>query len=212
MEIQGFGGSLVGKTSWVWSRFTGDWIPWEFLPSITCRILIHDHTSSILFTEEWEYCIAPKTPKDWSCTATIVKALSTSASVLVVLASSGAPPNFLSFLTSVPVSRVLLSAEEPAIPVDAVFSAPNAVFRDLSERIPGRKGHGSYTAPSTEGWADLTATLSGSGLSVVLTDVDESEWTLFWYKPSDSHGLTATDAKRKVGELLSTAQRVLAAS
>ena len=201
---------MVGKTSWVFSQDA--WIPWEFLPSITCRILIHDHASPILFTEEWEYCIAPKTPKDWSCAATIIKALCAPASVLVVLAASSTPPNFLSFLTSVPVSCVLLSTEEPAIPVDAVFSAPTAAFRDLCQRIPGRSGHGSYTAPAVEGWSDLTATLSGSGLSVVLTDVDESEWTLFWYKPSDSHGLTATDAKRKVGELLSTAQRVLEAS
>jgi hypothetical protein len=73
MEVQGFGGSLVGKTIWVHGE---EWIPWEFLQKIACRFLIHDSTNSLLFTDTWDYAIVPRTAKDWSCVATILKAIS----------------------------------------------------------------------------------------------------------------------------------------
>jgi hypothetical protein len=50
--------------------------------------------------------------------------------------------------------------------------------------------------------------LSDGGMSVLLTDVGESAWTLFWYKQSDSQGLTETESKRKMRALLNATQRL----
>jgi len=203
MEVQGFGGSLVGKTIWVHGE---EWIPWEFLQKIACRFLIHDSTTSLLFTDTWDYAIVPRTAKDWSCVATILKAISASSSVLVAWTIS-VPPNFVRFVEQLPVTRLMLSSEEPVLPVDAVFGTPTAAFRGLCERMPPCRNHGTYTPPSSDAWGDLTRTLSEGGMSVMLTDVGESAWTLFWYKPSDSRD--ATDAKERASMLLSAAQRAL---
>ena len=195
---------MLGKTIWVYGD---EWVPWEFLQSITCRILIHDSSTSLLFTDSWDYCIAPKTPKDWSCVATIIKALSADSSVLVAWRLP-VPPTFVRFIESMPVTRLLLSSGEPSLPVDAVFGTPTAAFRTLCERMPPCRNHGAYAPPSMEAWGDLTKTLAEGGMSVVLTDVGESTWTLFWYKPSDSQG--AAPSKATVTGLLGAAQRIVA--
>jgi hypothetical protein len=208
MEIQGFGGTLVGKTVWV---HEDDWIPWEFLPNLPCRVLLYGaDPPAVAFTDSWTYCIAPTSSKDWSCVATILKALSASAPLLVAWTSTVAmPPSFVRFVEPLPnVTRVQLGAEPPLLP-DAVFGSPTLAFRALCERMPERGGHGSYAPPAVEAWADLTRTLSENGMSVMLTDVGEASWTLFWYKKKDSQGVSEAEAKGRAAALLLAAHRML---
>lgn len=211
MEVQGFGGNLTGKTIWVHQQ---SWVPWEFLHGITCRVLLQGSEPSLVgFVDPWHYTMTPKTAKDWSCIATVLKALSTSSgSVLVAWDSTlVVPPTFIRFVESLPVTRLMMSgAESPPLFPDALFfSADTADVKSICEHMPSRGGHGPYVAPAVESWNELVRTLGSSGMSLMLTDVGETAWTLFWYKREDSQVLTAAEAKERVKSLLHAANRVL---
>jgi hypothetical protein len=209
MELQGFGGSLVGKTIWG----VGDpWVPWEFLQDIKCRVLLRGASSALAaISDNWTYSIAPETAKDWSCVATILKALSASTSVLVAWCDDVAmSPAALRFLEGLPITRLMMGSRAPALVPDAVlFSKDCGTARSICERLPARGGHGPCALPPTEAWTELVASLHDSSMCLMVTDVEDKAWTLYWYKPADSAPLTAEEVKERVRAYLTAAQRLL---
>jgi len=209
MELQGFGGSFIGKTLWV----HGDpWVPWEFLPDIKCRVLLRGLSDpSVSISENWTYSIAPENTKDWSCVATILKALSASTSVLVAWSNDvSMSPAAARFLEGLPVTRLMIGPGAPALLPDAVlFSKDCATARSLCERLPARAGHGPCVLPPPDAWAELIGSLAESSMCLLVTDVDDKAWTFYWHKPADSSTLTAADVKERVQAYLSAAQRLL---
>jgi len=211
MELQGFGGSLVGKTVWVSSE--DPWVPWEFLPDIKCRVLLRGKSGkgTVSISDQWTYSMAPENTKDWSCVATILKALSASTSVLVAWTDDvEMSPAAVRFLEGLPVTRLALGTTAPQMVPDAVlFSKDCSTARSLCERLPARAGHGLCVPPPPDAWAELMGSLAESSMCLLVTDVEDKAWTFYWHKPNDSQALTASDVKERVQAYLSAAQRLL---
>jgi hypothetical protein len=156
--------------------------------------------------------MAPENAKDWSCVATILKALSASTSVLVawtddVEMSQAA----VRFLEGLPATRLALGSTAPPMVPDAVlFSKGSKEVRSLCERLPARAGHGACLVPPPDAWAEVVGSLAESSMCLLVTDVEDKAWTFYWHKPEDSQALTASDVKERVRAYLSAAQRILA--
>jgi hypothetical protein len=204
MDLEGFGASLVGHAIYVVARSEDAWIPWEFISGVphTCRILVSSHTGGITAVEagnDWTFVVRPQTPRDWSLLATIVKG---AGSTVLLTFDYDAPPasaGFVAFLDSVIAEgRVVLTriwigthVEIPCIP-DALFfpvlrdSARATAARDMIARLPARGAHGAMAPCGATEWNTIVNAATGSELGIVVSDVGERTWSLFWHKIADS--------------------------
>ncbi len=112
-----------------------------------------------------------------------------------------APPAFISFIDAVladgriVVTRVWIGQhiEIPTIP-DAIFVPVlnDAVARKAQEvfelfgRLPGRGAHQGWAGMNAHDWTALVKATTESQLGIVLSDIGEQSWTLFWHKIGDS--------------------------
>jgi len=207
MEIEGFGTPLTGHTVWM---VRDSWVPWEFIPQTPCRMLLTGSPASIVYGEPWTYIVHPTSQKDWSCAATILKAFG--AGVVAWTSDLVVPPSFLRFLESAPYTRIMMGyiTEPPLLP-DAVFfpfsKTPDPLFLSICKAMPSRKGHGTYTVHTQ--WDDVITMMAESGMSLLISDVGETAWTLFWYKRSDSVQVTESVAKAQALQLVKAATNLL---
>ena len=215
MELEGLGCSLVGRALYCFCNERNSWVPWEFISGsqYSCRILITGAGIETLELEhEWTFIVRPGTTggKEWSCLATIIRGmgaggLGVHGSVLIVFGVNApkATPSFLTFMDSIlgegriMLTRVWLGEhiEIPAIP-DAIFFPKDANERamyDMIHRLPGRAGHEGFTI-TADAWTLIVNATNTQGLGLVVTDIGENRWSLFWHKVADSD--TETDSSR----------------
>lgn len=205
MELEGFGVSLVGRNTWIWvdtRTHQSPVIPWEFLQSsFAVRMLVTERSLTRLrFAEaetEWTCVWSPITARDWSGIATILRSASQLGPALIVVDHVEPPSSFLGFLDSLrkegrSVSFVWMHTVALCIP-DAVFAPPTvisraaelqSVFTALSDRA-GRHGRWFWNGADSD-WEALVSATYEQGLGLVLTDIEETAWTLLWHRPSDS--------------------------
>jgi len=198
MELEGFGSSLVGRAILVHAAPDKTWIPWEFISATqyTCKILVCGDSGSLEAETFWTVILRPKTSRDWSILATILRGYG--GTILLTFDSSApkCPDSFLSFLdTLVDDGRTVctriwfgIGVEIPAIP-DAVFFPPvvvadSARVYDLMKRLPARSNHGVWR-PLAD-WSAVCSATVASDLGLMISDIDEPEWKVFWHKISDS--------------------------
>lgn len=204
MELEGFGASLVGRSLYVFASGTSVWIPWEFISGTTysCKLLITSDTSNhhcLEIEHNWTFVIRPKSAKDWSCIATILKSMIGGSVLLTFDVGCSLPPeSFYGFLHSiVQEGRLVLTrvwvgenVELPSVP-DAIFFPVNIADTQsqilaMLKGLPSRNNHGGFQGPSVEEWRAMIAATVQSGLGIVVSDIGESAWTLFWHKTGDS--------------------------
>jgi hypothetical protein len=207
MEIEGFGSPLTGHTVWI---VRDAWIPWEFIPQTPCRMLLTGSAATTVYGEPWTYILYPTTQKDWSCAATILKAFG--SGVVAWTSDLIIPPSFLRFLESGTYTRIMMGyTTEPPLFPDAIFfphsKTPDPLVLSICKAMPSRKGHAGYTVHSQ--WDDIVTMVGDSGMSLLITDVEETKWTLFWYKRSDSTQLTETTGKAQALQLIKAATSLL---
>lgn len=232
MELEGFGASLVGHTSWVVcddDRQT--WLPWEFLTgaSYVARILVHGGNATELRLLEaennWSAVFAPQSARDWSLVATYLKACASGGSVLLTLdvgAARSASAAFFTFLDGLVadgrvLSRVFFCTHDHLVGgsgPDAVFFPPLAAHdalgaRSVLARLPARVGGGVWHPPAPGEWDTLVAATAQSGLGIVATHVGEAEWRLFWHKPVDSAPENSVHATRRAASWIRSVGIVL---
>jgi hypothetical protein len=211
MELEGFGASLVGRAIYVVSDAEHAWIPWEFISGTqySARILITGEGPGVRLVQaenSWNAVVYPSTARDWSFIATLIK--SSGGAVLLVMDSHApaAPPTFQHFMDGIlgegriSLTRVWIGThtEIPTIPDAILFPPLHDSFRataayDMIRRLPARGGHGAWAAVSAAEWGTLVEATARSDLGILISDVGESAWSLFWHKLSDSaaesHGL-----------------------
>ena len=204
MELEGFGASLVGRALFVCSNASDVWIPWEFISdtNYSCKILISSDKSSAHCLEiegSWTLIAFPKTAMDWSCIATMIKGMGGSILLVFDVDSPRAPDAFANFLEAiVREGRIVLTriwtgmnADIPTIP-DAIFFPVNInnesrkQIYDLISRLPSRNGHREWKQMPIAEWNAMLNTTIQSNLGLVVSDVGETEWTIFWHKIADS--------------------------
>ena len=145
---------------------------------------------------EWTAVFRPTGARDWSMIATMIR--SSTGSVLLAFDSVKLPESFITFLdTTVATTRTLVTRiwigagiEIPCIP-DAIFFPPatleqQTVVYDVLGRLPARGGHGPWHKLSAADWTSLCQATTASYLGMVISDVEESEWSLYWHKVADS--------------------------
>ena len=204
MELEGFGASLVGRALYVVSDAEHAWIPWEFISGTQygARILITGEGPGVRLIQaenSWTVIMAPSGPRDWSFVATLIKSCGP-AVLLVADSHAPTPPqSFLHFMDGVlaegriVVTRVWVgtSIEIPTIP-DAILFPPlhdsprSTAAYDMIRRLPARGAHGPWSAVSAAEWGTLVEATAKSDLGILISDVGESAWSLFWHKLSDS--------------------------
>jgi len=212
MELEGLGCSLVGRALYCFCNEQNCWIPWEFISGTpyACRILVSGSGLDTLELEhDWTFVVRPSAAgKEWSCLATIIKGMSqglgVSGSILIVfgIGAPKAPPGFLTFMDGVlGEGRILFTRvwlgeniEIPTIP-DAIFFpvgvAAHTMY-DMIHRLPGRSGHEGFVMRGD--WSLIVKATGEQGLGLVVTDIGETQWSLFWHKIADSD--TETDSSR----------------
>ena len=199
MELEGFSTSLVGRSIYVYAKPEESWIPYEFVSGAqySCKLLIRGAAMSVAEAEnEWAAVFRPSGPKDWSMIATMIR--SSAGPVLLAFDSVKPPESFITFLdTTLATGRNLLTRiwigvgiEIPCIP-DAIFFPPVAlaqqtVIYDMLARLPARGMHGPWRKLSATDWISVCRATTASGLGMVVSDVEESEWSLYWHKVADS--------------------------
>lgn len=231
MELEGFGASLVGQTTWVVCDESQQvWLPWEFLTgaSYVARILIHGgHATELRLLEtenNWSAVFAPQSARDWSLIATYLKACAVGGSVFLTLdigAARSSPAAFFTFLDGLVtegrvLTRVFFCTHEHLLGgsgPDAVFFPPLATHgalgaRSVLARLPARAG-GVWHPPAPGEWDTLVAATAQSGLGIVATHVGEAEWRLFWHKPADSAPENSVHATRRAAAWIRSAGIVL---
>ena len=202
MELEGFGASLVGRAIYVYANDKEAWIPWEFISgtSYSCRILVtgSDAQSRAIESEHaWTFIVRPVSPKEWSCIATIVRGMGQSVLLTFDIGSPVPPASFITFMDScVSEGRIILTRlwigqniEIPTIP-DAIFfpviRSDQEDMYNMIRRLPARSNHGVWVPMSSADWLSITAATAASGLGIVVSDVGEASWHLFWHKIADS--------------------------
>jgi hypothetical protein len=187
MELEGFGVSLVGRTTWI----VGRQIPWEYVQGThyVYKMLIRGSRPTLADIEgEWNTIWCPQA-KDWSFLATILRGIGTST-CLLVMDHVDPPASFWHFLDTIRgVTKLWIHEEAPAFVPDAVFFPPLKV-PELAEQalrvfqaLPARNGHGPWNAPS---WDSIVTATATQDLGLVVSDIEESTWTLMWHRPDDS--------------------------
>lgn len=223
MELEGFGASLVGRTTWVVADETAAWTPWEFLSGApyTAKVLITgDVWSTVHLETTWSMQMHPTTQREWSALATILRGLG--GAVLLVFAPHApqAPAAFHTFLDGavtegrIVLTRVWISTESPPFVPDAVFfppSTPPTHSHAVVAHVPARGGHGPFHMPLAE-WTSLVNATAAAGLGVVVSDVGESTWSIFWQRRSDSQTTTPHALQRRAIKVIQLATALLAAS
>jgi hypothetical protein len=100
---------------------------------------------------------------------------------------------------------------EPPLFPDAVFfpycKIADPLVLSICKAMPSRKGHGAYTVHTQ--WEDVITMLADSGMSLVISDIEEKAWTLFWVKRSDSAQVTEAAAKTQALHLIKAAASLL---
>ena len=190
MEVEGFGVSLVGRTSWI----VGKQIPWEYIQGAhySHKVLIRGSRPTLADIEgDWNVVWCSPQTKDWSFIATILRGIGVST-CLLVMDHIDPPATFWHFLESMVrgvMTKVWIHEEAPAFIPDAVFFPPLKAS-ELAEQalhvfqaLPARNGHGTWNAPS---WDSIVTATAAQDLGVVVSDVEESTWTLMWHRPDDS--------------------------
>jgi hypothetical protein len=214
MELEGFGASLVGRALYVVADYEHAWIPWEFISGTqyAARILISgDGTGMRLLEAEngWGAIFKPTHGRDWSVIATMMK--SAGGPILLTFDSHApaAPASFITFLDSMlaegrVITRIWAGTHVtvPCIPDALLFPPLAEPFRgraayEMMRRLPARDGHGAWTAMGTGEWTALVDATSKSNLGILISDIGEKAWTLFWHKLEDSHNeLVSVTVKR----------------
>jgi hypothetical protein len=202
MELEGFGASLVGHAIYVVARSEEAWIPWEFISGTphTCRILVAgNNLTAVEAGNTWTFVIRPTCARDWSLIATIVKGAGSAVLLTFDHDAPVAPAGFIAFLDSViadgrvVVTRIWIGThvEIPCIP-DALFFP---VLRDgtrastaqkMIARLPARGSHGAAPPLGVTEWNTIVNAATASDLGIVVSDVGEKSWSLFWHKLADS--------------------------
>ena len=203
MELEGFGASLAGRGIYIVSDAEHAWIPWEFISgtAYTAKILVTGEGPGLRCVEaenNWTAIFRPVGARDWSCIATMIKGMGNAVLLVCDHHAPAPPPAFITFLDSVLAEgRIVLTRiwigthmEIPAIP-DALFfpvmrAAAAAAAHDMMMRLPARAGHGGWRGMPTGEWNALVAATAASDLGMVISDVGENGWTLFWHKIADS--------------------------
>lgn len=220
MELEGFGASLVGRTAWVVADEAAAWTPWEFISgtSYSAKVLITgDVWSSVHLETAWSMQMHPGSQREWSALATILRGLG--GAVLLVFAPHApqAPPAFHAFLDSavaegrITLTRVWIGIESPPFVPDAVFfppSAPPTQSHAVATHVPARGGHGPFHMPAAE-WTSLVTATAAAGLGVVVSDVGESTWSIFWQRRADSQIATPHALQRRAIKLIQLATALL---
>lgn len=204
MELEGFGASLVGRAIYVYSDSGHAWIPWEFISgtAYSYRVLITGEGPGLRCVEaenNWNAVFRPVSNKDWSLIATVLRAMGPTLLCVFDIHAPPAPPSFVSFMDAMladgrtVLTRVWIGQhiEIPTIP-DAVFTpvlhdahTSQSVY-ELFGRLPARGNHGGWGGMGVADWNALVKALGDSDLGIVITDVGESAWSLFWHKIADS--------------------------
>jgi hypothetical protein len=146
----------------------------------------------------WNAIFKPTHGRDWSVVATMMK--SAGGPILITFDSHApaAPSSFISFLDSMlaegrVITRIWVGTHVtvPTIP-DALLFPPlgdnlraTAAY-EMMRRLPAREGHGGWAAMSTAEWNALVDATSKSNLGILISDIGEKAWTLFWHKLEDS--------------------------
>lgn len=204
MELEGFGASLIGRTVYVNAAADVAWIPWEFITGTmyTCKILVTGEgfgTRSIEAEGCWTVVVRPANAKDWSMIATIMRGMGGTQILVFDSHAPRAPDSFVTFMDAllgegrIVLTRVWIGehAEIPAIP-DAIFfpvmhtAAAMASSFAMVRRLPARNGHGIFRTMGDHEWNAICNAAAGTGVGVIVSDVGESEWSLFWHKVGDS--------------------------
>jgi hypothetical protein len=202
MELEGFGASLVGRTVYVVADDAHAWIPWEFISGTqyACKILISGDGHGLRLLEgenSWSAIFKPS-GRDWSIIATMIR----SASGPVLLTVDGCAPvlpaSFIGFLDGIVAERRIITRvwvgthhTIPAIPDAILFPPLHDPFRasaayEMMKRLPSRDGHAGWTVMGTAEWGTLVEATAKSDLGILISDVGERTWSLFWHKIADS--------------------------
>jgi hypothetical protein len=205
MELEGFGASLVGKSIYVVSDDKNAWIPWEFISGVTysAKLLISGYSPSgvccIEAENSWTAIFRPMTSKDWSCIATMLRGIGNTILLTFDHYSPVPPASFINYLDSllmdshITITRVWIGThvEIPTIP-DALLFPPfsdnvrNQEAFEMIQRLPARNGHGPWAVLDRNEWNSLIQATSSSDIGLMVSDICESKWTLFWHKLQDS--------------------------
>ena len=187
-------------------------MPWEFISGVkyTTQILIASPEHSAAEMENaWNYCIRPEIAKDWSIVATILKGV---GGTVLLATQVEFPPTFQSFLHSLAaegrtvVTQVWLGRRPPA--VDAVFFPPGLAPYDIVEALHARNGHTGFSVPR-EQWETFVRVAADVELGLVVSDVGEMHWSVFWHKIADSVASNPVACWRRGMELLRVATALL---
>jgi hypothetical protein len=206
MELEGLGISFVGRQIWAYANERhhryGSCIPWEYIQGVnySLKLLIQSEKSgkpTLSQAEtDWTCVWNPASAKDWSCIATMLRGYSMGNCLLVFdHVNVSAPPTFWSFLENliregrVNITRVWIHTSPPAWIPDAVFFPPLAdtemdIVAKVLLGLPSRNSHGQCRHFPT--LSNILVATREQGLGVVVTDVEESEWTLLWHRMGDS--------------------------
>lgn len=214
MELEGFGASLVGRTLYVNASYDDAWIPWEFISGVSynCKLLITGEgpvqgpvqgpiqgLRTIEAEQNWTAIFRPVSAKDWSCIATVLRGMGPNTLLVFDAYAPPVPSSFVSYMDGLLAdgrtifTRIWIGmhVEIPAIP-DAIFFP---VLHDaqhaqdtyaLMSRLPSRSSHGPWSGMNANDWSAILNATKESGLGMVISDVGESGWSLFWHKRSDS--------------------------
>lgn len=227
MELQGFGTSLIGRAVYVYANSEDAWVPWEFISGVqySVQILVRGTTTSHRLVEmetDWNVIVSPQNAKDWSILATLIKG--SGGTVLIVFDTDTPKPpmTFLTFMDGViaegrtVITRVWIgqAIEIPCIPDAVLFPVLNdtrvhsSVF-DLIYRLPARGGHETLPPMSRGEWVSLVNATVDNGLGIMVTDIGESTWSLFWHKIADSRILHSSAQRAKGMSLMRTGMKLL---
>lgn len=226
MELEGFGASLVGKAVYIVADAEHAWIPWEFISGTqyAVRILISGEGAGLRLIEAepgWNAIFKPTGGRDWSVIATMMK--SAGGPILLTMDShaAAAPATFISFLDSMlaegrTITRIWIGTHVtvPTIPDALLFPPLREPFRasaayEMMRRLPGRDGHAGWTAMGGGEWNTLVDATSKSELGIIISDIGEKAWTLFWHKIADSSMETHAAAIKRGLAWLHTGTKII---
>lgn len=213
MELEGFGASLVGRAIYVCASPEKAWIPYEFISgtNYNCRICISGHPKNVRLVDTadvWNAVFHPSSSRDWSCIATMIQSMGPQVLLVFDSYAPAAPPSFITFLDNcMAAGRVVLTriwigthVEIPCIPDAILFpvfagagagaggaAAAATEAYEMMRRLPGRGGHGAWSAPNLDEWNVIVKATADGHLGIMISDVGEHSWSLFWHKVEDSY-------------------------
>lgn len=226
MELEGFGASLIGRAIFVYANAEQAWIPWEFVSGTqySCRILLTSENTTLRCIEmenAWTFIIRPQSAKDWSCIATIIRGMGGTVLLTFDSGCPRAPDSFMTFLDNlVQDPRIMLTRiwvgttiEIPVVP-DAIFFPTRlndmcTKIYDIIRCLPARNDHDAWKPISLPEWNTLVDTTTASHLGVLVSDIGEKEWKLFWHKIEDSTPVSKTVLFQKGLDWLRTAMAII---